>query len=115
MYILEVGSTPGASNLVMTAWPCRACGAEHAEGRYFVRVRTAIAGAVSNPSNEITLTVGCSGAPAAPTGMSSQVSGNSLSLGWQASVGATGYVLEAGSAVGGLDVASAPVGTRPAW
>ena len=78
-------------------------------------------GAAGPPSNEVEVVVAC--APSAPTGLTHTVTGNAVSLSWSPAAGATGYVVEAGSASGlanlatlstgtnGLDVSSVPPGT----
>ena len=63
-YIIQAGSTPGASNLAnfqtgSTATTFTAAGV--GAGTYYVRVLSAIPGVLSAPSNEITVTVGTSG------------------------------------------------------
>jgi hypothetical protein len=112
-YVLEVGSTSGASNLLVMGVASRGLVAPGVpNGRYYVRVRAANAAGTSSPSNEISLLVGCIAPPAAPTGLSNQVSGSTVSLTWNATSGATGYVLEAGTAPGAANVGAAPVASN---
>ncbi len=111
IYQLEVGSASGAANLVVA--PVQSPGLVTSgvpNGQYFVRVRTATAAGVSAPSNEIVVQVGCVAAPMAPTGLAAQVAGNNVAVGWQPPPGATGYVLEAGSAPGIANLAVVPLG-----
>ena len=111
IYQLEVGSTSGAANLVVTAVQSPGLVQPGVpNGQYFVRVRTATAAGVSAPSNEIVVQVGCVAAPAAPTGLVAQVAGNNVAIGWQPPPDATGYVLEAGSAPGMANLAVVPLG-----
>jgi hypothetical protein len=111
IYQLEVGSTQGASNLVVTTVAAPGLVTNNVpNGLYWVRVRTATAAGVSGPSNEISVRVGCVAAPAPPLGVVAQASGNTVSSGWQPAAGATGYVLEAGSGPGAADLAVVPLG-----
>jgi glucose/arabinose dehydrogenase len=109
-YQLEVGSAPGASNLLVTTVPggTTSLGASGvADGVYFVRLR-AVSGLVAGlPSNEIDVRVGCSSAPAAPS-LSQAVNGGAVSLSWGAVENASGYVIEIGTSSGGTDI-SVPV------
>jgi hypothetical protein len=111
-YRLEAGSSSGASDIaVFSSGPSLSVGvAGVPDGRYFVRVRGVVNGAVGPPSNEVEVVVAC--APPAPTGLTQTVSGNSVSLSWSPSAGATGYVVEAGSSSGLANLATLPVGTN---
>ncbi len=122
-YRLEAGSSHGASDIaVFTTAPSPSVGvAGVPDGRYFVRVRGIASGAVGPASNEVEVVVAC--APPAPAGLTHTVSGDTVSLSWSPSAGATGYLVEAGSSSGlanlaalsvshnGLDVSSVPPGT----
>jgi hypothetical protein len=111
IYQLEVGSSQGASNLVVTHVASSGLLTNNVpNGLYWVRVRTATAAGMSGPSNEISVQVGCVAAPPAPMGLQAQASGNTVSIGWQPAAGATGYVLEAGSGPGAADQAVLPLG-----
>jgi hypothetical protein len=59
---------------------------------------------------------GCATAPDAPTGVTSLVNGAIVTINWKASTGcpATSYVLEAGSAPGGIDLANVDTGSAAA-
>jgi predicted phage tail protein len=110
MYQLEAGSRAGAADLVVTRMSSTSAVATNVpDGTYYVRVRAGNANGVSRPSNELTVRVGCTNGPAAPAGLAAQVSGTSVVLSWRKVSGATGYVLEAGSAPGLANVATAPV------
>lgn len=109
-YIIEAGSTPGASNLanVDTGSTATSFGATAGPGTYYVRVRARNAFGVSGPSNEFTLIVGggpCT-PPAAPTGLAASVSGSTVTFTWNAVSGATSYLIEAGSSPGGSNALS---------
>lgn len=109
VYWVEAGSVPGASNL--GAWPTAApvlVAAGVPDGRYFVRVRAASTDGISGPSNEVDIRVGCGGPLAAPANLAGDANGTAVFLVWQAVAGASGYVIEAGSAPGLTNIAAAP-------
>ncbi|MGE4082013.1 MAG: fibronectin type III domain-containing protein [Vicinamibacterales bacterium] len=110
-YQLEAGSVRGAADLVVTTVMVPGLVANNVpNGRYWVRVRSGNAAGLSAPSNEISVRVGCLGPPAAPTGLSANAAGNTVTITWQGSAGAASYVLEAGSASGAADLAAVPLG-----
>ena len=102
----DTGST--ATSLVVQQVP---------NGIYFVRVRARNQTGASDPSNEITVIVGtsaCTSAPSAPTGLTSTVSGGTVTLAWSAAAGgcaATSYVLQAGSSAGASNLANFNTGS----
>ena len=116
-YVIEAGSAPGGSDLVTfdtgsaitslvaTAVP---------PGVYFVRVRAKNVAGLSAPSNEVVITVGgaCVGPLVAPTSLKASVSGSTVTLTWNASSGATSYILEVGSSAGATDVLTSDVGSQ---
>lgn len=118
-YVLEAGSSPGASNLVSastgsTATTYAAIGV--GAGTYFVRVRALSPSFVTSAaSNEIIVTVGgsapCS-APGAPGNLT--LTGNSagtVSFSWTAASGSpTSYTVEAGSSSGLANLANSDLG-----
>lgn len=113
-YLLEAGSTAGAADLAQldtgSAVPSLTV-ISVPPGAYFVRVRARTASGASAPSNEVTVIVGgfpCSQAPASPTQLTASVAVATVTLAWQARPGScepTAYVVEAGSASGGSDLA----------
>jgi predicted phage tail protein len=120
-YILEAGSSSGASNVIVystgsaaTSYTAPGVGV----GTYFVRVRGANAQGTSAPSNEIAFTVDGSASPAGgppgpPLGLVASSSGSNVTLGWRppAFGGAPSYyVVEAGSAPGLRDLANFSTG-----
>ena len=115
-YRLEAGSSSGASDLaVATTGPATGVTVTDVpDGIYFVRARSVRNGTVGAPSNEVRVTVVCAAAPPAPAGLQQTVSGTLVRLDWVPSAGATGYVVEAGSATGLADLAELPVGASPA-
>lgn len=84
-----------------------------APGRYYVRVKAVNALGVSPASNEEVVTVGCTGAPAAPQSLTAAVNGNAVSLHWVDGDGCsdTRYRLRVGSAPGVTNLADFPVNT----
>ena len=118
-YTIEAGSGPGLANLAVvttnsTATAFSAAGVGN--GTYYVRVRAQNASGTSAASNESTLIVGsaaCTSAPNAPAGFAIAVSGSTLTLTWSAPAAGcapSSYLLQAGSAAGGSDLANANVG-----
>jgi FG-GAP repeat protein/BACON domain-containing protein len=116
-YIIEAGSTPGASNLAnfSTGSPATEFHASGVpNGTYYVRVRAVTPGGVGGPSNEATLVVGgasaCSTAPTSPVALASRVSGSTVTLTWGAAGGVSSYILEAGSRSGTSNLVVSDVG-----
>lgn len=122
-YILEAGSSSGASNVIVystgsavTSYSAPGVGA----GNYFVRVRAANAQGTSAPSNEIVFTVGNgtssppSGGPAGPpAGLVASANGSNVLLSWRPpAFGGTPtyYVVQAGTAPGLNDLANFSTG-----
>jgi hypothetical protein len=109
-YQLRAGTSPGSSNAfdgdmgnttTVTA-------VNVANGSYFVRVHAVGANGESEPSNEVRVDVGVA-APcvvSAPTNFQSSVSGNLVTLTWNAVSGATSYIVEAGSTPGAANLAN---------
>jgi hypothetical protein len=123
-YTIEAGSAPGLANLAnfatgnsATTFTASGVGA----GTYYVRVRATNGSGASAASNEATLVVGsaaCNSAPNAPAGLSSSVSGSTVSLAWTAPSGgcaATSYVLQAGLTSGSSALANANVGSATSY
>lgn len=113
-YQLEAGSAPGLSDLFIgDVGNVTGLQATVPAGVYYVRVRAKIAGLLSVASNEVAFGVGTGGciqAPPPPTGHAAAVNGLSVTLSWNLSVGATSYVLEAGSGSGQANLFNADVG-----
>jgi hypothetical protein len=111
-YRIEAGSAAGAANLlVMDVGPTPAVTGEVPDGHYYVRVRALSPGGTSAASNEIAVSVGCASPPVAPSSFTAQVAGQFVTLAWGVSVGATSYVVEAGSSAGQSDLAVIPTTT----
>jgi len=102
-YRLEAGNGPGLANLA-TIGTGLAPGLDVGgvpDGTYFVRVRAERGGIVGPASNEVQVVVNACPVPGAPTALAFSVAGNRVvTLTWGAASGASGYVLEAGSAPG---------------
>ena len=117
-YIIEAGSSPGASNLASfstgtTATTFATTGVR--TGTYYVRVRAGNAAGTSTASNEAVLVVGgggCTSIPGAPGNLSASVTGGTVVLDWTAASGSpTSYVVEAGSSPGASNLANSDLGT----
>ncbi len=118
-FIIEAGSSPGLANLAnfntgSTATSYLSGGVGN--GTFFVRVKGANASGTSAASNESTLVVGpagCTAAPAAPTGFTlTGNNGGTVSFVWTAAAGnPTSYIIEAGSASGGVNLANSDLGS----
>lgn len=111
-YQLEVGSSPGASNLLVTtiSGSLTSIGsAGVADGLYYARLRGANAAGAGPPSPELPVFVGCSGAPSAPSTLSHIIAGPVVTLQWGAVPDVASYVLEVGSASGLADLLAVPV------
>lgn len=119
-YVIEAGSASGLANLAnlttnstLTSFSASGVG----NGTYYVRIRAQNAAGTSAASNEAILVVGgagCTAAPNAPGGLTSAVSGGTVTLSWTApggSCAATSYILQAGSASGLSNLANANIGT----
>ena len=118
-YVLEVGSAPGLSNLVVV--PVGAGLSFVApgvpDGTYWLRVRGSNAAGTGVPSQDLGVTMGvaggCVGLPYAPVLQAPAITGSLLSLAWDApggTVAPTSYVLFAGSAPGLADLAVLDLG-----
>jgi hypothetical protein len=115
-YVIEAGSRPGRSNLAVfeiaaSAEPRLVVDGVPA-GTYYVRVRARNFAGLSEPSNEIVVTVGdrpCA-VPVAPAGLTSTTHNGVVTLRWVGSPGATSYELEAGSGPGMSDLFRGDVG-----
>jgi hypothetical protein len=112
-YVIEAGSSAGASNLVTfdtgnsatmltTAVPL---------GTYYVRVRARSGGALGGASNEVVVNVaGACSTPSTPVGLTHTVNGSAVQLSWQGAAGATSYLLEAGSDSGSSNLVASDIG-----
>jgi hypothetical protein len=115
-YQLRAGTSPGASNAfngdVGNVTSLKAVNVPN--GSYFVRVFAVNGSGESAASNEVRVDVGVAGPcspPAAPSNLSRTVNGSLVSLNWNATAGATSYVVEAGSASGLANLAVIDTGS----
>jgi hypothetical protein len=108
-HVIEAGSASGLSNLavVNTGTSATSVMATNVPaGVYYIRVRAVGGDGIPGPaSNEVVVQTGlaCTVAPGAPSGLSVQVTGNQVTLSWNApSSGdaATSYFVEAGTGPG---------------
>lgn len=109
-YRLEVGSTSGASDLLITQLEATAASLNvlAPAGVFFVRLRALYgpgSGTPGDPTPELRLDVGCTRMPAPPTGLFVQVDGPVARVRWTASVdNVTRYLLDVGTAPGLTDL-----------
>jgi predicted phage tail protein len=112
-YVIEAGSSPGASNLAALDTGSTATMFTTAApiGMYYVRVRARVGSAVGGASNEVVVNVtGACVAPSTPGGLTHTVNGSAVQLSWQAAAGASSYVLEAGSTPGASSLVASDLG-----
>jgi len=119
-YVVRAGSGPGLSNLADfdTGSLNTTLTAFAPDGTYYVRVHARNAFGVSTPSNEVQFTVGppvCTTPPGAPGTLGVAVSGLSTTFTWGPAAQATSYILEAGAAPGGAELAVLNVGASLAF
>jgi 5-hydroxyisourate hydrolase-like protein (transthyretin family) len=103
-YQVEAGTAPGATNIAAIDIAARNFTFEGTPpGFYFLRVRSRLAGLLSEPSTEHMVVVGGVPAPPGPpSGLTSSVAGSTVTFTWSppADAAPSGYVLEAGSGPG---------------
>ena len=112
-YTLLAGTASGLSNAAtLVLGPQTSVAGPVPGGTFFARVTASNACGTSGPSGEVFFTIGAPDAlPAAPTNLTSNVTGSILTLSWTAPAGpVTGYVLEAGTGAGLANIGAATVG-----
>ncbi len=117
-YTLVAGTAAGLSNVVtLPLGPQTSVSGTVPGGTFFTRVTASNACGTSGPSGEVFFTIGAPDAlPAAPTALTSSVSGSTLTLSWTAPAGpVSGYMLEAGSAPGLANIGAATVGAATSF
>jgi hypothetical protein len=114
--LVEAGSTSGTSNLasINVEHNLSLVATNVPVGTYYVRVRSQNSAGTSEASNEVVVIVGgASCTPAAPSGLTSSVSGSSVAFTWTAPGGTctpTTYELDAGSSSGASNLAVVATG-----
>lgn len=114
-YRLAIGISPGIENYAEVIGPVTTLTfTSPFVGTAYVRVQAIDATGVSNPSNEVVLTVGggAQAVPAAPTNLQAEVIGTTVHFSWRAGLGGglpLGVVLEAGTFPGGADLGAVPL------
>jgi hypothetical protein len=116
-YVIRAGPATGQSTLANfdTGSAATTFLAAAAEGVYYVRVHARTAEGLSPASNEVAFALaphGCNGPPAAPAALSGTGTPAGAILTWGIAVGASSYVVEAGSAPSAANLARVPVGAR---
>lgn len=109
-YVGSIGTTPGGVDLIRD-FPLAgtAITGDLPAGTYYLRVAPIVSGSVGPASNEVAFTVG-NPAPQAPTGLTASVSGDAVTLSWDAPrVGGipTDYALQVGSSFGAANLLQA--------
>ncbi|MEZ5291338.1 MAG: carboxypeptidase regulatory-like domain-containing protein [Vicinamibacterales bacterium] len=108
-YLLEVGSAAGSSNIGVVPVTGNLFQFDGVPpGVYFVRLRSRVGSVAGPPTDDVLMVVGNVPAPpSAPRAFTSRVSGNVVTLSWDAPFfgPVTGYVLEAGTHPGAADIA----------
>ena len=114
-YVIEAGSAPGLSNIVVFDTGTAAGGFTATSvptGTYYVRVRAKNAAGTSGPSNEVIVTVGSGSPPpcigallGTPTNLAVSINGSTATFTWNATAGIGGcapteYSVVAGSTPG---------------
>lgn len=110
-YRVEAGPAPGSTSVQIAVGGGESSYTTSAPtGAYFVRVRALSACGDSPPSNEVPVHVGpAAAAPAPPIDVAAAVNGDTVTVTWDPSAGAVGYVLEAGSTPGASNLATVAV------
>ncbi len=116
-YLLYVGTAPGAANIVSgyNVGNVLTAGGDLNPGRYYARAQAANRFGAGPLSPEISFIVGGPEAPTAPSSFSAAWQGTVVTLSWAASLGASSYVIEAGSAPGAADITAINVGAATSY
>lgn len=113
-YVLEAGTSPGLTNAATITLPNSPFFSVVAPpGTYYVRARARNACGTSAASNEIVVSVGGCSTPAAPGNFRFTRAGSLVTLNWDATAGASDYVIEVGSVPGASDLLVAPLSSSP--
>ncbi|MEP7118734.1 MAG: PQQ-dependent sugar dehydrogenase [Acidobacteriota bacterium] len=99
-YVLEAGTTPGASNVGVVPTTATTLGfAGVPTGQYFVRVRATNTAGTSAASSDLTVNVGCT-PPTAPATFITNIAGTTVTLAWDIAPGTTSTIVDVGYAPG---------------
>lgn len=116
-YILEAGSSSGRSDLYNgSVGGQTSVSATLADGTYFVRVRARTSAATSAVSNEVRFSIGsggCTSPPLTPTILTGVIDNGVATITWTPALGATGYLVQAGSTSALSDLFHGEVGDSP--
>ena len=113
-YVLEAGTSPGLTNAASLTLPNSPSYSVLAPpGTYFVRARARNVCGTSGASNEIVVSVGGCAPPAAPVNLRFTQAGSVVTLDWDATVGASDYIIEVGSAPGASNLLVTPLMGAP--
>ena len=113
-YLLSVGTSPGASNLLSDYPVGRVTGVSGAlpPGVYYARVQAGNMVGVGPTSAEVVFSVDGVSLPNPPRAVTATTSGSAVTLRWTAPAGgADSYVLEAGTASGAANLGVIGIGT----
>jgi hypothetical protein len=116
-YVIEAGSGPGMAN-VATVWVANVTSYQAVGvpgGVYYVRVRAFNDEGLGEPSNEVVLQTSAPSGP--PLNLDSSGAGSIVQLTWQppSSGNVVGYVIEAGSGPGLVNLASLHLGNQTSF
>jgi hypothetical protein len=106
-YMVQAGTAPGATSFSSPVATTFLRVDNVAPGRYYVRVRAVNAAGTGPASNEVTVSIGCSGKPKSPSSLTSTVNGSQVTFTWVDPDGCndTSYVVAVGSTSGASDLA----------
>lgn len=113
-YVVDAGLEPGQTAFSFAIGEATSVRVpDVAPGKYYVRVRALNAAGGSGPSNEVPITVGCSGVPSAPRALAAKTDGNRAAFTWvdDDGCGDTSFRVSVGSSAGAADLVDAPVET----
>ena len=111
------GSTPVLSLPVAAVTSASVAIPAGVVGTFGVQVTALAEGLAGAPSNLVLFTIGvagCTAPPPAPSGLSGTITAGTAVVSWTASIGATSYIVQAGSTTGMADLFNANVGSTTA-
>jgi len=116
-YFLYVGTAPGVANIAngLAVGNTLTASGDLGPGRYYARVQGSNRFGAGPISGEISFVVGGLEGPRTPAGLAVSWQGTVATLTWGTSVGATAYILEAGTAAGASNIATFSVGAATSY